>query len=714
MSDFRTDSIISPETHGPNESNRAIDFFNLAVMLICIATGAILGVRTIGSPDIGYHLAYGEKFLRDGSPVDSSPELYTLGANATEVEEKRDTPGPGCWYDSSGRYRFPNANWLSQVIFALVNRLGGMVGLSIFGGLVVLGIFSASALTMRRLGVSAMWTGAGVLLIAMTAYERFNLRPELLGYLILVCQFSLLLPNALEGKGLSRPGIAVIALLQLLLVNLHSYWLLGVAITISLFAEELFRLAWQKFFVKNGTRAALDPNLLRRTKILAFLLGIQFLLAFANPWTWRIAALPFQTLIFFRQHHITTVLTGPGAHPWSAIGEFFPPLYKGLNGFAGLWATYGLYMMIVLSLAGIVIGTILRKWAMIFLLAGFLAISLSMRRNIASGAMIIIPITLAIAGIVIKKISRKFRFLKLPVIKLAGGTAVLIFAIALIFSVVTNKFYFSERRTERFALGASLTTMPISAARWLSENKPKGQVWTDYDISSNVYFLVKPHPKMPILTNTWAYPPRIMAGVLDVARGLEPFEKLELQYDIQAVAISINSFTAGNRADGKIPLVLQLLKRRDWSLVHIDARHVVFLKNSGPNKALAQKKIIQPWDLDMPAFIAELKKQDPVPAYSLQLAAVTLQRLKWFHQAIEIFNAVIIEDPNYHEAWFEMGASCALYAQIKMRSGLVDEARKLFLKAQTCFQNCLKLEPDYEYAKINLRYVRKDLQQFSR
>jgi len=80
-----------------------------------LALAVLLAVRPLISPDLGYHLAYGEEFLETGRIVDTNSEfLYTLPADADYGGQM----GPGCWYDADGQYRFPNANWLSQLALA--------------------------------------------------------------------------------------------------------------------------------------------------------------------------------------------------------------------------------------------------------------------------------------------------------------------------------------------------------------------------------------------------------------------------------------------------------------------------------------------------------------------------------------------------------------------------------------------------------------------
>ena len=153
--------------------------------MAALTFGLLLGVRPLVTPNLGYHLAYGERVLDTGRIVDCNNDfIYTLASKDTPPD-KRPAPGPGCWYDEQGNYRFPNANWLSQVIQAAVYRVGGVTGLCLLEIALVGGIFGVSLLTLRRWGVGWSLAGAALLLMAMVAYGRLFLRPEIFGYLLL-------------------------------------------------------------------------------------------------------------------------------------------------------------------------------------------------------------------------------------------------------------------------------------------------------------------------------------------------------------------------------------------------------------------------------------------------------------------------------------------------------------------------------------------------
>ncbi len=643
-----------------------------AAMVLAILAGGALGVRTISSFDIGYHLAYGDAFFRTGRLVDSSPELYTLPGRSLRGLELP----PGAWIDADGRFRFPNANWLSQIVFSLVHRAGAMPGLSVLQAVVVLSILLILAGTMLRAGLSAGVAGAGVLLISLTAQERFVLRPELLGYLILAGELALLTPLWWESRSLTWRRLAVLVVLQCLLVNLHSYWMLGLALTLAVLAGR----------VVDATSGKPALPALRRVGVL---LGLQAAVTFLNPWTWRIAALPIQTLVFFQRHRISGGDIHAGRHPWSVIGEFFRPLSPA---FGEAYATWAFLAVLALTAGGILSAILRRRWTMVFLLVGVMGVSLTMRRNIAPGAMLLVPVALAgLAKALPGRLSRLgMNFL--------ASTAVGLSAAGLLGFVVTNRFYVAQRRVDRFGLGVSRINAPVEAAAWVSEHRPAGRLWCDYDASSNLYYFTQPNPPVPILTNTWAYPPAVLQEVQEVTRGARPFPETIRRYGVEAVALRICRFTA--EARNSVPLALRLSASPDWSLVHLGAIHAVFVRNRGPNAALARRSAITPGNFDVAGYVDRLARMDPESAYAIYQGGKTLSFLGWNGPAILVLTEAIRRDPSDVYAWYEMGICHArLSAQYRSPGH--------YIEAETCFRQCLERKPDFTPAREQLLHLRE-------
>ena len=104
---------------------------SLLALLTANALFISFSMRQIKAEDLGYHVRYGLTFFESGRLVDcNQQDLYTLPDKGFAAGD-RPEPGPGCWYDERGFYRFANANWLSQILFATAWSLGGEHGLSL-------------------------------------------------------------------------------------------------------------------------------------------------------------------------------------------------------------------------------------------------------------------------------------------------------------------------------------------------------------------------------------------------------------------------------------------------------------------------------------------------------------------------------------------------------------------------------------------------------
>lgn len=677
---------LEPSPH----SSRTVRLAGRLAGVLAVLAGSLLGMRTIGSFDIGYHLAYGERTLRTARPVDASPEVYTVphGEALTEL-----TLPPACWIDEHGELRFPNANWLSQVIFAALWRVGGWTALSLLQAVLTAGCLAGVLVVLRRLGLGWPFAAVGVLLAAVAASERFLLRPELLGYCVLIWQMAVLLPDGLRGEGLRAWQMVLLAGLQWLLVNLHSYWLLGLAMTAAVLAGPLVAQAVAMLRRREPPEATAS-----RSGRLAWLMTAQLLVCFINPWTWRLVSLPIRTLWFFRRYGISSA--GPeGGHPWSVIGEFFPPMHEG---FASLPATWAFGIVLLLSLAGLLAAGLGRRWSRLVLLAGMLAMALGMRRNIAPGSLLLVAVALPTLGEALTGLAKDratgFRATTLPLAVSAGAV---LLAIALGASIVTQRFYLRQRRPDRFGLGASRVNLPLDAAGWLSANRPQGRLWCDYDLSSNLHFLAEPHPDVPLLTNTWAYPVEVMAEVLAVTRGERAFGPVRRQFGVEVVALRINRATAEPTGREHVPLALQLSANPDWTLVHLDALHAIWLRADGPNATLAAAEAIDPARLDAAAFIRQLKQLDPSPASACYRGGRSLSLLGLNPQAIEVLAEAVRLRPNFPEAWYEMGICHA-------RLGMAGRSLQHYDDALRCLQQALRLDPDFPRGKTMLARIRQD------
>ncbi|MFP4053495.1 MAG: hypothetical protein ACLFV7_06490, partial [Phycisphaerae bacterium] len=378
--------------------------------LLALAACVTLGTRTFATPDLGYHLTYGTVFFDTGRLVDTNEDLIYALPPTDLPPAQRPEPGPGSWYDDAGRYRFANANWGTQVLFAALHRLGGLDALMVFRLCMMAALFALLLTAMRRSGVPWPVAGAGILLAVAVAYPRLHMRPGVLGFLLLAGQLAVLLPLADPRRTVTWRAVALLGGLQLVLVNLHSYFLLGLAMTGTFLVDRLLRYGWYRLTPirwKADRFVSRDPIAWRPVRNdcfrLAVAAGLQTAVCFVNPWTWRLAILPIQTLRFIRRHGIAggdpSNVTG---HPWSRIGEFFGPFAK--VGLEYSLATYAFVGLLVLAGLAILLSLVMRRWSLSLLMAGMVTVSLSMRRNMAPAAVVLSPTIIAVFTLAVRRL----------------------------------------------------------------------------------------------------------------------------------------------------------------------------------------------------------------------------------------------------------------------------------------------------------------------
>jgi hypothetical protein len=648
----------------------------VASVLIC---SLALGTRTLTSVDLGYHLAYGEHALTTGELVDHNPYLYTLPPLDLSPSA-RPEPGPGSWYDAEGRYRFPNANWLSQVAMAAVYQWRGVTGLSVLTCGLVLILAQLLIRSSRRLELSWVVAAGGLLWFWLVGHSRLNLRPELFGYLALAGELVLLGPMVLAPKraaNMSGRLVAAVVVLHLLFVNLHSYSLLGLLISGAIFAECLIR----SIVMSGEGQDARDAWRQARLRS-GLLLASMAVVSFANPWTWRIAILPVETLLYLHQHQIAGV---SGAHPWSNILEFHQTLSPDFPNRVSDFAIAG---FLVLAGVGAVSALARRQWALLIVLAGMSAVSLSMKRNVAAAALVVIPLGLAALRGPLLDFGRHRAPVRGAIITVAVALLVIASAATFTYSLVTNRFYVSEGHPMRFGLGISRTNLPIGAAQWIDAHLPDARVWCDMVSSSTLHFFTKPHREMPVLTNTWAYPPAALAENHEVRALARPITSLVEDYGADVVVINYKYSP---------PLLLGLARHPIWELVHVEGPYATFARLEGSQSEVVRAESLAALP-DVDAYVRHQRKLDPVLRAALLHPGIVYLRAGLGELAIATFTAIVRERPDRTVAWNYLGLGYVARAMSEPENRLAD-----FEAARKAFDSALELDPGNEIARGNIR-----------
>lgn len=659
--------------------SRATKTCDWAALLVALAVAILFCIRPVGNADLGYHLAFGEHIWNTGDIVDTGEFIYTVDRNTS-------TLCPGQWWGDDGVLNFVCANWGTEVLMWWFYDNWGFDGLFTLRLILVCCIFILVGWLCLRLGMPASLGGVVMLVCSLAGYERFYLRPELFSYVLVLADLHIMLGLYMGRREiLSWRKIVLLAVVQVLMVTMHSFFLLGWMVVSLPLVEAAGVWAWRRW--RGGDAAEYLPMLRR----LGIALGVVVLASFISPWPLRMFIYPFQVLLYLKD------ASHDSANPMSHIGELFAPFDSG----GWTWSLVFRYYVISLSIvgAGCLCALYRRRWAIVMLMVLMVMQSLSMRRNIFASAIVMLPLAVACIWSVLMPVRLRIRNLVTLVIGVIAVTAGTLLA----HMVVTDQVYFSDRRMISFGTGTAAMRMPLRAAAWVNEYQPVGRVWCDFDSSSNVMFFITPHPDVPACTNTFACPPSSITENQDYVSGKRPFDEVCEKYGIQIVILHANDF---NRR-----LLETITHDPKFSLVDLDVRYALFIRNDGPNAVLAREKRITQANFDVDGYITYLRTLDKTkPAWAVQIGGMTLERMGWYTAAEKVFRTVITEEPTLTDAWFELGATLALRGAQLDAAGKREKALDDFRNARDCFVKALDIDPSYTYAAHNLRLAREDIQ----
>lgn len=639
--------------------------FALRMLSIAGAVAAVLFVSAIAwfelaSVDLGYHLCYGRQFLERGAIVVRDPFIYAVADHF-----------------------FINANWGFQVVIAWLDRVGGVAAMQALRlGLLAL-IFAASLAIGRRAGLG--WRGAGVLLVlvGLGAFERFDLRPELVSYSVMVLQMCLLVwrPQRMWA------ACAAAFVIQVLWVNAHSYFLTGPL----LFGAWLIG-DWLK------SRIWGDGDDARGRLAVLAMLGAQIVAAFCNPWGVRGAWFPLQTLLFLREQKVTEgYMEAMGGGPWASIGEFHSPLtYVGVP---VSFRTIQVYLVLLVVVgAGIAAALRTRRWGDAAAMALLAAMSLSMRRNVAPFAIGAVPLALAaIDGATISWV-RARRWVT------SGSMAVVIgLASWWLPQIWSGRFYADESRQRRvFGAGLNPVTFPIAACDWIrSQAGIMPRVFVDFFTSSNTLPWLPAGWQVFVDTNTFAYPPEALRTIQDITNVNRPHGPFFDENGVNVVLLHPTNQTQR--------LIMKLADDPGWALVWIDPGFMIFVRRIPEHAGIIAANHPTAESLDVAAWLKAAERPHQWAGFELGMMAWGPLALGWDGVCVEMLKRAVEMMPSSPMNWMNLGTS---YGQLAIRAGeqgRLAEQVPLLKDAKRCFEEALRLEPDSPIAKRNLLMVTQAL-----
>ncbi|QDV91856.1 hypothetical protein RAS2_29630 [Phycisphaerae bacterium RAS2] len=655
----------SPPTTAPlvEHSERFGIISEVVAFVVVVGFIALLGWFKLGDLDSGYHLAYGRHFLDTGKIVTRDP--FIVPANSQD---------------------FVNANWGAQVVMAWLERAAGPNGLIALRTVLLAVLFAGVTAIARTLTKSWHAVAWAALLAALGAYERFSMRPELFSHALLVTLVAVLVRG-----GSSRRLLIGLGAMQVLWVNLHSYFLVGPLVTAAMLAGAALR-RWRR------------PAESSRAKFFATLLAVQLAACMVNPWHVRGALFPISTLRYLSQHDV--MAAGPQearASAWSEISEFHSP-FKYIGQPINSRTINAYLLLLALAAVGVVLLVRRGRLGEAFVLILLAAMSIQMRRNIAPFALIAAPVAVTSLHASLSQRLHAMRHAARTLSVVAALLGVGYWAT----SIVSGRFYYTERRiTREFGGGYSDVTFPRDAVKWLADHPGlQPNLFVDYFSSSNTLLWLPERFKLFVDTNTFAYPEPVLRAAFDVGLG-----KLDHKTFLDEHGINVVLLHAGPDTQ---PLIRKLaMDVNNWSPVYFDPYAVIYLRRIPEHEALIQAN--QPReDLLNPAdWIARAQGGEYHRALTLGTMLNVPMTIGWWSAGLTLADEAIRLAPDYHEAWYHKAVAEGNLAKAAARRNDWMEMRRRVQRAVDSAETVLKFVPDHRGAVMMRDDLRRTLMLYS-
>lgn len=178
--------------------NNAPSSFDLVFIVIAPLSAILRTVRlTQSDGDLAAHIRMGETILANGSIPTHSLVSFTAATDPLIAHA-----------------------WLSEIIFALLFRLGGLPLLSVVTGIVIAGTHASVALFLRKRGVDPRWAVAAALGSLAISSTHWLTRPHMFSIVGTLLTLYLLASKTSRREFLFIPLFALWA-------NLHGGWVYG-------------------------------------------------------------------------------------------------------------------------------------------------------------------------------------------------------------------------------------------------------------------------------------------------------------------------------------------------------------------------------------------------------------------------------------------------------------------------------------------------------
>lgn len=521
-------------------------------------------------------------------------------------------------------FPFINHHWLSEVLYFFTTKLFDFNGLLLLSvALVALSFFLVFVYSYKNFAFIPLLFVS--FLSIKILFERTDVRPEIFSFLFISIFITILFKNKERFTRL----IFLLPFIELLWVNIHIYFIVGIVIIGLFFIDEV--LVKRKEILKILTHKPIPSS----TKWLFLILILSILLTLFNPNGVKGAIYPFQV---FNNYGYTIEENQTVFFLWNyARKETI--VYFGLS-----------FLILLLSLLLTLKKTRPIDW-LLTIVFSFLAIQ-AIRNFPLFVFAVFIPFARSMS-ILQKTITPKITLRNKKII-------MTIFYIIFIFLIILNLNSLVITKT----INIGLEKGAKNALDFFEKNNLKGPIFNNFDNGSYIAYRLYPREKVFIDGRPEAYPKEFFSEIYkSMQLNHDVFKTHEKNYGFNTII-----FAHTDQTEWGIIFLKNIISNPTWSIVFLDDSTIILVKNNKQND-----RIIKKFALNETTYQANLARLSNPELFRL---TGFFQKAGWTKKENSAFQEIASRDPSSCIALFNL-ARIALQANDPSSSIYIDKYNTL-------------------------------------
>jgi hypothetical protein len=401
---------------------------------------------------------------------------------------------------------YVNSGWLSQVFFALCERIGGLELFILLRTILLLATITIIYHFIWKITKDYKISLAFIVFVVLLGFSNWGIRPQI----FIIPIFAFFYSHLYRTETIKSSSIFLLPLLMILWVNLHSSFSLGIILVGIFFVGE----AIEKYFDRRKTNDLIKDSRLKR---LLFLLIILVSVTLINPYG----------IDIWRDMWANASISQGRSTEWK------PTIMKDFTGYC---------YIISMVISGIILKYSKRRITvteaillLAFLFAGFKSTRMVIWWGIVSAP--ILAVHFCSIDAVRERISRG---------KGQGAKSesecpplnIIIFILLVIIAISFLPWIRPYHPIKKFRAFINPKTNPVEIVNYIEREKLKGNMYNDINWGSYIIWRLWPEYKVFADNRLHLVPGKIWKDYSDVEYGLANWEKILDKYKISFVVLS--------------------------------------------------------------------------------------------------------------------------------------------------------------------------------